>query len=121
MNYSNFLLIEASWLSSVPNYGQPFLNKCQRCEVHYYGWWFTCEASEFISPKKLLSSNIRHFAHSKWKLYCSPPSPESYNVSPESLWEVRPIPIFSIYLPCSRKHIKQNKHVMDKAALSDAS
>ncbi|KAL8054750.1 hypothetical protein ABFS82_04G012700 [Erythranthe guttata] len=58
-----------------------------RCEVHHYGWWCTYEASDFIARKKFLSSTITHFDHDKWELYCSPSSSESYDVSPDSLWE----------------------------------
>ncbi|KAI3449450.1 hypothetical protein Pfo_006115 [Paulownia fortunei] len=61
-----------------------------RCEVHNWRGWYLHEASDFIAPQKLISSSTTHFAQRKWKLYCSPSSSsssESYDVSPDSLWE----------------------------------
>ncbi|KAG8389517.1 hypothetical protein BUALT_Bualt02G0237600 [Buddleja alternifolia] len=58
-----------------------------RCEVHNRRGWYLYEASDYISGKKLISSSIMHFARSRWKLHCSPSFSQSYEVSPDSLWQ----------------------------------
>ncbi|KAK4482156.1 hypothetical protein RD792_009297 [Penstemon davidsonii] len=53
-----------------------------RCGVHNFGGYLY-EASDFTTPQKPISSSI-----GKWNLCCSPSSSsESYEVSPDSLWE----------------------------------
>ncbi|KAL3626000.1 putative GTP diphosphokinase rsh1, chloroplastic [Castilleja foliolosa] len=67
---------------------------CMQCEVRVRNWGGLClyEASDFSISRKVVSSSITHFSGSEWKLYCSPSSSaadaETYEVSPDSLWEI---------------------------------
>ncbi|KZV21563.1 hypothetical protein F511_11056 [Dorcoceras hygrometricum] len=58
------------------------------CQVHQWRRWSSNEASKFVAPPKSIASTIPHLTGSKWKLCYSPSSSsESYEVSPDSLWE----------------------------------
>ncbi|XP_075509666.1 putative GTP diphosphokinase RSH1, chloroplastic [Primulina tabacum] len=58
------------------------------CQVHHWRRWSSNEASNFVTPPKFITSTIARFTGSKWKLRYSPSSSsESYEVSPDSLWE----------------------------------
>lgn len=58
------------------------------CQVHHWRRWSSNEASNFVTTPKIITSTVTHFTGSKWKLCYSPSSSsESYEVSPDSLWE----------------------------------